>query len=86
MNLEKKYWFASKRYGWGWGLPSAWQGWVTLAIYLIAVLTLPFFLSPTTHLTPYLLAVTGISAALILICWLKGEPTKWRWGNKSDES
>jgi hypothetical protein len=23
-----------KRYGWGWGLPAAWQGWVALAVFL----------------------------------------------------
>jgi hypothetical protein len=23
---EKKYWFPRKTYGWGWGLPIAWQG------------------------------------------------------------
>lgn len=26
-----KYWFPAKQYGWGWGLPNAWQGWAVLA-------------------------------------------------------
>lgn len=26
----KKIWFPAKRYGWGWGLPVTWQGWVVL--------------------------------------------------------
>jgi len=30
----KKYWFPAKRYGLGWGLPSVWQGWATLIIYI----------------------------------------------------
>lgn len=28
-----QYWFPVKRYGWGWGLPVRWQGWVALALY-----------------------------------------------------
>ncbi|HTS17465.1 MAG TPA: hypothetical protein VMP11_07825 [Verrucomicrobiae bacterium] len=27
---DKRVWFRAKRYGWGWGLPCAWQGWVVL--------------------------------------------------------
>lgn len=29
---NRKYWFPAKRFGWGWGLPSAWQGWVVLLL------------------------------------------------------
>jgi hypothetical protein len=35
MSPKQKYWFPAKRYGWGWGLPSCWQGWVVTAIYFI---------------------------------------------------
>lgn len=28
---QASYWFPAKRYGWGWGLPSSWQGWVVLS-------------------------------------------------------
>lgn len=34
----RKYWFPAKRYGWGWGFPSAWQGRVVLLAYLAAAL------------------------------------------------
>ena len=30
---EKEYWFPAKKYGWGWGLPSTWQGWVVYCVY-----------------------------------------------------
>jgi hypothetical protein len=33
MKNERKYWFAAKRYGWGWGIPSSWQGWLVLAAF-----------------------------------------------------
>jgi len=29
-----RYWFPAKRYGWGWGLPSTWEGWLLLVGYL----------------------------------------------------
>ena len=32
---KKKIWFPAKRYGWGWGLPCAWQGWVVLAVWIL---------------------------------------------------
>jgi len=34
-----RYWFPARRYGWGWGLPTAWQGWVVMlcCLGLIAV-------------------------------------------------
>src|SRR5882724_11275473 len=33
------YWFPAKRYGWGWGPPRAWQGWLVLAAF-VALLAL----------------------------------------------
>jgi hypothetical protein len=31
---DPKYWFPAKRYGWGWGFPVTWQGWLALAVFL----------------------------------------------------
>jgi hypothetical protein len=33
MDQRGEYWFPAKRYGWGWGPPRVWQGWVVLAIF-----------------------------------------------------
>ena len=30
----------------------------------------------------FFLATVGLSAVLVAICWLKGEPPKWRWGKE----
>ena len=35
--LEGGDWFAAKRYGYGAGLPIAWQGWALLAAYMGAM-------------------------------------------------
>lgn len=30
-------WFPAKRYGWGWGFPITWQGWIVMAAFLALV-------------------------------------------------
>ncbi|MGF6899052.1 hypothetical protein P3T22_000294 [Paraburkholderia sp. GAS348] len=37
MSPEHKYWFPAKRYGWGWGFPSRWQGWAVLFMYVALI-------------------------------------------------
>ncbi len=27
---QPRYWFPAETYGWGWGLPITWEGWVVL--------------------------------------------------------
>ena len=33
MQNATRYWFPAKRYGWGWGFPITWEGWLTLAVF-----------------------------------------------------
>jgi hypothetical protein len=77
-----KYWFPAKRYGWGWGLPSAWQGWVILIAYLVLVLGGIPFVHVSEGSVLYLAYVSVLTVALVVICWLKGEPPRWRWGGR----
>lgn len=78
----KSYWFHARRYGWGWGLPSAWQGWVVLAVYLTLLIGgIPFLLTPE-RITIYVAYAGGLSVALTVVCWLTGEPPRWRWGKR----
>ena len=76
---EKEVWFRAKRYGWGWGLPCAWQGWVVLAVWLVLLCAGAAFLAPIhVGLLVGYAAVLGI--ALFPICLRKGEKPRWRWG------
>ncbi|MBV9863296.1 MAG: hypothetical protein JO267_14245 [Alphaproteobacteria bacterium] len=75
-----KYWFPAKRYGWGWGLPVAWQGWLVLVAYIGLVVAGTRFFPPRTALPEYLGYVTALSVVLIGVGWLKGERPRWRWG------
>jgi hypothetical protein len=84
MNTAPKptWWFPAKRYGWGWGVPTCWQGWAVLALYFVLLAGVIFTVRPEREPFHFVLAVTGLSAALVAVCWLKGEPPRWRWGEK----
>lgn len=74
----RRYWFPAKRYGWGWGYPSAWQGRAVLLAYLaLAIGGIPFIQASQGSVVyiAYLLVLTVI---LVAICWLTGEPAGWR--------
>jgi hypothetical protein len=81
----KSYWFPAKRYGWGWGPPARWQGWVVMLLWTVAVFEGLFLLRHNPYRPAVSLAfVFFMSAVLTLICYWKGEPTKWRWGERSE--
>jgi hypothetical protein len=81
MRPEHKYWFPAKRYGWGWGVPRAWQGWLILAGFAGLAVAGSFLFSPGKEPGRYLVYIAVLCGLLIGVCWLKGEPPRWRWGN-----
>ncbi|MBO9687558.1 hypothetical protein [Roseateles chitosanitabidus] len=81
MTNDDNYWFPAKRYGFGWGAPTGWQGWAVLATYFILVAVV-IALRPEIGHGPFLLSLMGLSGALVGVCWLKGEPPRWRWGER----
>jgi hypothetical protein len=83
MQPERKIWFPAKKYGWGWGPPCAWQGWVVLVVWVAAlILGATVFFRPNRHVVGFYVYEAIMIGALIAICWAKGETPKWRWGNK----
>jgi hypothetical protein len=77
---DRQYWFPAKRYGWGWGPPTKWQGWVVLVVW-IAALMAGSVIFRTGHLVGFRGFVVVMALLLVLICYWKGEPPRWRWGN-----
>lgn len=74
--------FRAKRYGIGRGLPTCWQGWVALLLYVVALVGGVAWLrgdERAVYLVAYFAAVTAVF--LVLCCW-KGEPLRWRWGDE----
>jgi hypothetical protein len=79
MGDKKEIWFPAKRYGFGWGLPVRWQGWIVLAVYvglLIAGTTILGRIKPSSYSARY-----GLILTILLVCivWWKGDPPQWRW-------
>lgn len=77
----EKLWFRSKTYGWGW-YPSSWEGWVVLLMFAILFAGNTLTLDTTSQNIPvWFLVRTGILVfVLLLVCWIKGETPRWRWG------
>lgn len=80
----KNYWFPAKRFGWGWGPPRTWQGWVATAVYVAATVAICVRAPPTSDPGRFVLLVSLASAAFVLVCWLTGEPPRWRWGDRDN--
>jgi len=79
---ESPYWFRAKRYGWGWGLHATWQGWAVYAGYGVVVLG-PLALGGDRGPRWSLAALAVATPALVWVSYVKGEPPRWRWGDKS---
>ena len=81
MPKHQEYWFPAKRYGWGWGVPRVWQGWAVLAVFILLVGAGLVFFLPDSH-GGMLVYDVVLVVLLMAVCYAKGEPPKWRWGNK----
>jgi hypothetical protein len=77
---DTHYWFPAKRYGWGWGFPTAWQGWAVLIAWLAALLLGIRELTPRRSVS-HVAFVAAMVLLLTIICYWKGEPPRWRWGD-----
>jgi len=75
-----KYWFPAKRYGYGWGLPLCWQGWIVFALFFGGIIADAFVFNPARHMIEFQAVVWSLAAVLVGICYWKGEPARWRWG------
>jgi hypothetical protein len=85
MENSNRYWFPAKRYGWGWGPPNTWQGWIVLIFYILAVTGLSLKFLPDQHPVLFAIGILLPTAVMIFICWLKGEPPRWRWGGEDPD-
>ncbi len=85
MENEKTYWFPAKTYGWGWGLPNRWQGWVVMAVFVVMLIGGGvFLLSDSVGVAGNIFVAYAslLFTLLVAVCWLKGEPPGWHWGDK----
>jgi uncharacterized membrane protein YhaH (DUF805 family) len=83
-NISKNYWFRAKRYGWGWSLPLTWQGWIIFIMYIGSVAAGIYIFPPEKNMVIFICLIVILSLMFIAICWIKGEPPRWRWGKDKD--
>ena len=76
----KDYWFPARTFGWGWGLPNVWQGWLVYGIGAALFVAGFFIFPPGPNPALFLIYISSVVVVLVAICWLKGEPPSWRWG------
>jgi len=81
MQTERKYWFPAKRYGWGWGIPATRQGWLVLTAFAGLLLIGSLLFPPRRKVGSFLAFVAMLCGLLVAVCWVKGEPPRWRWGD-----
>lgn len=73
-----RQWFTAKSFGWGWGLPLTWEGWVITVAFLLVVIAGALVLPRRGSLAVTAIAAVGLLATLLA----KGEPPRWRWGRR----
>jgi membrane-anchored protein YejM (alkaline phosphatase superfamily) len=62
------------------GLPITWQGWIVFAAYLLSLPLGYLWFPPHQKLIGFMVYTHAVTAVLVVICWLTGEPPRWRWG------
>jgi hypothetical protein len=75
-----RYWFRAKRYGLGWGLPLAWQGWVFFLSWMLIVPLGVRLLTPGSEQIRWAFIAAMVSV-LVVVCYWKGEPSGRRWNS-----
>lgn len=81
---QPRYWFRAKRRGAGigWDLPLTWEGWTVAILWLAGLIAAAMYVSGPRDALLYILFTLIMSAGLLGICYLKGEPINWTWRNR----
>jgi hypothetical protein len=77
----ENYWFPVKTYGWGWGCPKCWQGWVVILAYVVLLGGGALVIEHSKRFAQFFTFYSvALSVVLVAVCWWKGEPPRWQWG------
>jgi hypothetical protein len=78
--MKQRYWFHTKPYGWGWGLPATWEGWCVMGTYLVFLVAAAILVPPQRLPWWFTSTVTAVTVILVAVAWKTGEPPHWRRG------
>jgi hypothetical protein len=73
-------WFAPRRYGFGAGLPIAWQGWALIAGYVAVVVGATRLLLPRNRGAWAVVLVALTAAVMAIAARHTRGGWRWRWG------
>ena len=73
-------WFAPKRYGYGAGLPVAWQGGLVMATFLAAIIGAGIFLQGD-RLAQAAIVLPATALLLLVAARTTRGGWRWRWGD-----
>ena len=74
-------WFSAKRFGYGAGLPIAWQGWAMLIVYLAIVAGVGFLFQHRPAVSFAIFVPLTITLIIVAARSTRGG-WRWRWGNR----
>jgi hypothetical protein len=74
MNGERKWWFERRESGFGWGMPTCWQGWVVLVAFIVSMTAGIPLVGARYGQTGATLLIVALIAGLLIVLLLKGEP------------
>jgi hypothetical protein len=77
----KTPWFRAKRYGYGSGLPMAWQGWVLTVLHLALIAVMVYGLKDRLFVMVPLLIIATFAPLPIYKARTEGG---WKWRNGGD--
>lgn len=81
--FDQRPWFAPKAYGYGAGMPIAWQGWVLIGCFILSGvrvgLTARSDLGPNGQLGIAALSLAAVGLIVIVKRRTRGG-WRWRWG------
>lgn len=75
-------WFAPKRFGFGAGLPIAWQGWALIAAWAAVVFATMALLAPRHPMLAVIMVVILSIPMLVVSARHTRGGWKWRWGGE----
>ena len=80
--LPPGVWFQAKRFGYGWGPPTCWQGWIVMIAWLAIFFSGTIWLIKSDRIDLTAVFWPAMIVLLIVILYTKGEKPRWRWGDE----
>jgi len=74
-------WFAPKRYGWGGGVPIAWQGWAVLLVYIGLIIGATQLMARSPW-AMFSLIFTATAIFVVIVVKTTRGGWRWRWGGE----